>query len=404
MNLHDETNPKGRTAPVATLAGFLALYTGLYSAYGTESAYLPAFLLSHGLPVERIGLVLAAGTAVRIVSGTAMGRLADRLRRRQQVLTVAAGLSGLVGWAYLVAYGFAPLVVIGTAHAAATASLAPLSDALAVAAASDSRSGFQYGWVRGAGSAAFVLGTLLSGQLIDRFGLSCIIVTSSVLFLVMAFCAARIRAQQEDADPSDAAKNAYRDLWAISAYRRLIFVVALVIGSHALNDTFAVISWRAAGYGSAAISLLWSESVLAEVAMFFVLGPRLLTRLGAPRCAGLAAAAGVVRWSVMGTTTWMPALVGVQALHGITFALMHLAAMRIIGLFVPERLSATAQGFYGAFALGVASAALTLASGYIYGWFGIRAFWVMAALCAFAIQLVRGLAAPWPGPEISPIR
>ena len=136
MNLHDETNPKGRTAPVATLAGFLGLYTALYSAYGTELAYLPAFLLSPGLPAERIGLVLAAGTAVRIVSGTAMGRLADRLRRRQQVLTVAAGLSGLVGWAYLVAYGFAPLVVVGTAHAAATASLAPLSDALAVAAAS----------------------------------------------------------------------------------------------------------------------------------------------------------------------------------------------------------------------------------------------------------------------------
>ena len=278
MNSHDETGAKGHTAPVATLAGFLVLYTALYSACGTELAYLPAFLLSHGLPVERIGLVLAAGTAVRIVSGTAMGRLADRLRRRQQVLTVAAGLSGLVGWAYLVAYGFAPLLVVGTAHAAATASLAPLSDALAVAAASQGRGGFQYGWVRGAGSAAFVLGTLLSGQLIDRFGLSCIIVTSSLLFLAMAFCAARIPAQQENADPSDATKNAFRALWAISVYRRLIFVVALVIGSHALNDTFAVISWRAAGYGSAAISLLWSELVLAEVAMFFVLGPRLAAR------------------------------------------------------------------------------------------------------------------------------
>ena len=129
-----------------------------------------------------------------------------------------------------------------------------------------------------------------------------------------------------------------------------------------------------------------------------------LARLGAPRCAGLAAAAGVLRWGVMGTTAWMPALVGVQALHGLTFALMHLAAMRIIATFVPERLSATAQGFYGAFALGVASAALTLASGYIYGWLGIRAFWAMAALCALALPLVRGLAAPSSGPEIPPIR
>jgi PPP family 3-phenylpropionic acid transporter len=365
---------------------------------------MPAFLLSHGLPVEQIGLVLAAGTVVRIVSGTATGRLADRLQRRRQVLTVAAGLSGLVGWAYLVAYGFVPLLGLSMANAAATASLAPLSDALALAAASEGRGGFQYGWVRGVGSAAFVFGTLLSGQLIDRFGLSCIIVTSSLLFLSMALCAARVQAHREDANPSDAAGGAFSALWAISAYRRLIFVVALVIGSHALNDTFAVISWRAAGYGSAAISFLWSESVLAEVAMFFVLGPWLLARLGAAHCAGLAAGAGVLRWGVMGTSTWMPALVGVQALHGLTFALMHLAAMRIIATSVPERLAATAQGVYGAFALGIASAALTLASGYIYGWLGIRAFWAMAALCALAIPLVGGLAAPSSRPQTPPIQ
>ena len=43
---------------------------------------MPAFLLSHGLSVERIGVVLAAGIVVRIASGPAIGRLADRLRQR----------------------------------------------------------------------------------------------------------------------------------------------------------------------------------------------------------------------------------------------------------------------------------------------------------------------------------
>ena len=97
---------------------------------------MPAFLLSHGLSVERIGLVLAAGIVVRIASGPAIGRLADRLGRRKQTLTVAAALSGFVGWAYTIAFGFVPLLGVSMAHAAATASLAPLSDALSVAAAS----------------------------------------------------------------------------------------------------------------------------------------------------------------------------------------------------------------------------------------------------------------------------
>jgi MFS transporter, PPP family, 3-phenylpropionic acid transporter len=403
MRPRDGAGTIQRAAPSTALPGFLVLYVALYSAYGTESAYLPAFLLSHGLPVERIGLVLAAGTMVRIASGTAIGRLADRLQRRKQVLTVTAALSGFIGWAYLVAFGFLPLLAVSIAHAAATASLAPLSDALSVAAASE-RPGFQYGWVRGVGSAAFVVGTLLSGELVDRFGLSCIIAASSVLFLAMAICAAQVRASREVADASGTAAGAFRLLWYVSAYRRLIFIVVLVIGSHAVNDTFAVISWRAGGYRSEAISLLWSESVVAEVATFFWLGPWLIRHMGLARCAGLSAAAGILRWSVMGTTIWMPALVGVQALHGLTFALLHMVAMRIIAISIPERLAATAQSFYGAFALGVASAALTLASGYLYGLLGIRAFWAMAGLCALALPLVGGLSPPSSNPKASQVR
>jgi PPP family 3-phenylpropionic acid transporter len=110
-------------------------------------------------------------------------------------VTTAAGLSGVIGLAYTLAFGFAPLLAVSMAHAAVTASLAPLSDALSVTASAEGRA-FQYGLVRGAGSAAFVAGTLLSGQLIDRFGLSSIIVSSSVLFLVMALCAMRIRSRQ----------------------------------------------------------------------------------------------------------------------------------------------------------------------------------------------------------------
>src|ERR1700748_3026315 len=136
MKPHESSGPTLLTAPQATLLSFLALYAALYAAYGTESAYMPAFLSSHGLPVERIGLDLAAGTVVRIVSGTIIGRVADRVGRRKEILTAAAGLSGLVGWAYLIAFGFWPLLAVSIAHATATASLAPLSDALAVAAAS----------------------------------------------------------------------------------------------------------------------------------------------------------------------------------------------------------------------------------------------------------------------------
>ena len=374
----------------SALPGYLCLYIALYLAYGTESAYFPAFLQNHGLTIEQIGLVLAAGTIVRIMAGPATGRLADYLEARKQVLSVASCLSGLIGFAYNLAFGFAPLLAVSMAHAAATASLAPLSDALSVTASVQGRS-FQYGWVRGAGSAAFVCGTLLSGQLIDRFGLSSIIIASSVLFLVMALSAMRIRSHVETPSlPEKLEMGGFSALWKIVAYRRLIVIAFLVIGSHALNDTFAVIQWREAGYSNLSISLMWSEAVIAEVAVFFLLGPRLIASLGLTGAATLSASAGVLRWSVMASMTAVPALVGAQALHGLTFALMHLAAMGIVARSIPDRLAATAQTVYGTGALGIASATMTFASGYLYGLFGLQAFWAMAASCALALLVLRG--------------
>jgi PPP family 3-phenylpropionic acid transporter len=396
--MSDKLSQTANTPP-----GFLLLYGALYASYGTESAYLPAFLRSHGLALEQIGLVLAAGTIVRIVAGPAAGRLADHLRAHKMVVTTAAGLSGVIGLAYIPAFGFAPLLAVSMAHAAVTASLAPLSDALSVTASDNGRT-FQYGWVRGAGSVAFVAGTLLSGQLIDRFGLSSIIVSSSILFLVMALCAMRTPAVAPLDSTENTGSGAFSALWSMALFRRLIVVVVLVIGSHALNDTFAVIHWREAGYGSLAISLLWCESVVAEVAVFLLLGPWLIARLGARGAAALSAGAGVIRWTVMATTTSLPALAGVQALHGLTFALMHLAAMGIIARTIPDRLSGTAQTVYGTGALGIASAVMTVASGYLFGWFGIQAFWGMAALCAMALPLIRGISAPAPTLAFSDLR
>ena len=76
----------------------------------------------------------------------------------------------------------------------------------------------------------------------------------------------------------------------------------------------------------------------------------------------------------------------VQPLHGLTFALMHLACMRVIAHSVPAHLAATAQALY-AVGPGLATAALVWVSGRLYGAYGPRGFLVMAALCVVALPL-----------------
>jgi hypothetical protein len=93
------------------------------------------------------------------------------------------------------------------------------------------------------------------------------------------------------------------------------------------------------------------------------------------------------RWSVTAVTAWLPAMALVEPLHGLTFALLHLAYMQMLSVFVPPALAATAQGIYGGVAVGTMTAIMTLVSSPLYGALGPRAFWVMALLCAAALPI-----------------
>jgi MFS transporter, PPP family, 3-phenylpropionic acid transporter len=101
-----------------------------------------------------------------------------------------------------------------------------------------------------------------------------------------------------------------------------------------------------------------------------------------------------LRWAVMAQTTAVIALALVQPLHGITFALLHLACMRLIARIVPPGLEGTAQAIYGTLGIGAAIALLTLVSGALYARIGAQGFWVMAALCALAFPLTWKLRQP----------
>jgi PPP family 3-phenylpropionic acid transporter len=247
--------------------------------------------------------------------------------------------------------------------------------------------------VRGAGACAFIVATIVAGEAVKLSGIEVIIWLHAVLLATTAVCAKRVpqAACRPTSTDAAAARGSITSLLSSPPFQRLELVAALIQGSHAMQDSFAIIRWNAAGIGAEAAGLLWAESVVGEVLVFFLLGRPLLNRLGPAGASALAAAAGVLRWGVMARTAWIPAIAFVQPLHGLTFALQHLACMQIIAQIVPGRLTATALTIYGPLGVGATTALLTFVSGPLYGYFGPQAFWAMAALCAAAIPLSRGL-------------
>jgi PPP family 3-phenylpropionic acid transporter len=378
------------------LPRFLLLYAALFASFGTTAPFLPELLQQDGLAAGAVGIVLAGGTAVRLLAGPLGGRLADRTGWPVGILAGCTAAAAIVALGYVPARGLPLLLLVSVTHASALAPLTPIADALTLGSARE-KPGFAYGWVRAAGSAAFIVGTLAAGQSIGRFGLDSIIWLMASLLAVAAGLAWLVPNRVTGAKaalPSAARAGAFRTLLGIPVFRRLMIVAALIGGSHALHDGFEVIRWRSAGLSASQCSVLWAMSVAAEVCVFLVLGHRILAWMGPGRAMMLSAMAGIIRWGTAAQTAWFPAMALVEPLHGLTFALLHLACMEMIQRVVPANLAATAQTFYATIAMGAMSASVTLVAGLLYGAFGAASFWATAAMCACALPIARDIRLP----------
>lgn len=377
------------------LRSFLVLYVLMYAAFGAASPFWPRFFETRGMSPEQIGVLLGLGTVVRLMAGPVAARIADRQQRLRQVLAAAAALAACLAFGLPWLAGFWMLLFVRLCHEAALTPTTSLADALALGASrSPARpgTGFEYGWVRGSASAAFVFGTLVAGQVIGWTALTSIAWMQGVLLLGTAASTMLLPApgHKTRAAPEPSSSGAIRELMGIVAFRRMVLIAALVFGGHAMHDAFAVIRWNAAGIRPTTISVLWSEAVVAEVIVFVLIGPRWVDKFGPGGAAAIAAMAAILRWIVMASSTHPGALAIVQPLHGMTFALLHLACMRLMGATVPPHLAATGQALY-ALGPGLITALLTLASGMLYARLGASGFVLMALLSALALPLCSGL-------------
>jgi MFS transporter, PPP family, 3-phenylpropionic acid transporter len=78
MNLPSRRSLAEARIALGSFDRFLLLYSTMFAAFGVASPFLPALLHERGLGPSEIGAVLAAGTAIRLITGPIISRLADR--------------------------------------------------------------------------------------------------------------------------------------------------------------------------------------------------------------------------------------------------------------------------------------------------------------------------------------
>src|SRR5678810_1048032 len=102
--------------PLNGLSRFVALYALMYAAFGVASPFMPAFFEQRGLSPEQLGIVSGAGTAIRLVAGPVIGRIADLTQALRGILSIGELLAAVVALALSRAPVFAPLLVTSLFH------------------------------------------------------------------------------------------------------------------------------------------------------------------------------------------------------------------------------------------------------------------------------------------------
>jgi PPP family 3-phenylpropionic acid transporter len=352
----------------------LALFYGAaFGLIGTHLPFFPVWLKAVGVDASWIGIITAVPSVTRFTILPLVTGFAERrgsLRAAMIVTAFATALGFLaIGTQSRAALLFAAYAVT----ACVWTPMVPLTDAYALRGVA--RYGLDYGPLRLWGSAAFVVGALVCGLLVDLIAARNLIWVIAGMAGLGAFVSLGLR-QLDHPKPAAAASHGAGALLRDPGFLAIIVGAALIQGSHAAYYTFASITWQGTGLGGMTIAGLWVLGVLAEIVVFalsprFTLQPWALVVTG-----GLSA---VARWMITAQEPSVAVLSVVQLAHGLTYGLTQVGTMGLLVRHVPVNAMARGQGYYAACS-GIITSSASILSGLVYARHGQGVYYVMAAM------------------------
>ncbi|EGR0636940.1 3-phenylpropionate MFS transporter [Vibrio vulnificus] len=364
--------------------GWISQYfLGFFFAYGVYLPFWSLWFKEQGVSSTDIGLLVGIGLATRCVANMV---ITPRIHKAEHIMPALRWLSFaaliFVGFHFFTGGSFWLMALVTVLFNLCCGPVVPLSDALANYYARLKM--LDYGRTRLWGSIAFIAGSTVVGYLISLYGTDMILYTALVgvfISLLLSMRSANVMPVTRSEHHSERPK--LTQLLTDGPVVKFLLLAALIQGSHAAYYSFSAIYWQQAGHSEEIIGYLWSLGVVSEVAVF-ALSKRLFAGWSL-RALFVAASIGVMlRWGITASTTLLLGLVLVQLLHGVTFAMAHIAAIQYIQNSEEHKMVAL-QALYNALPLGAFIAAMTAFSGWGFELWGANVFWVMAAMGLVAL-------------------
>ncbi len=362
-------------------------YAAVFVGTGASLPYMPVWFREHGLSGAQIGIVLSLPMLAKTLTAPALAVWADgfALRRTPLMLLLfgAAAAYAAIG----LTDGFWPWLVCWLVAASLFTAVTPLTDVLALRRAR--REGFNYGWPRGLGSAAFIVANIGLGAVLAAAGADVVLVWV-VLAVAFAGACARLLLPPEPSHeggerPGRSARwRGLRGLLRDPAFMLAVGSVGLIQSAHAFYYAFSALAWRREGISDLVVGLLWAFGVLVEIGFMWFAEPW-RRRTGPERLLLIGGAAAVVRWTAFAFSPPLWLLFPLQALHALSFAATYMAGLQLIERLSPPQSASSAQTISSALSGGLLIGLATIASGALYDAAGPKGYLAMAAMAALGM-------------------
>jgi MFS transporter, PPP family, 3-phenylpropionic acid transporter len=348
--------------PLSAALTLSLFYLASFAVLGVYLPYFNLYLESLGFGGLQIATLTLLLPLMATLVPTLGGVLADRLRRRRELVIACSVLALLTFGLVPAARSFGAMVAVIAVYAALRSPALPLVEASAMEISA--AGGPPYGRMRVWGSLAFIVTALGTGALVGARG------ERAALGLILALLALNALSAlllPRETVPAAAAKARSSLRRLVMQPRVLVFLLACLLSqaSHGPYYVFYSIHLEKLGYPPQAIGCLWGVAVGCEIIAMLSM-PRVLRRLGTLPTMGASVLVASARWWICAATADPVAMVLAQAMHAATYAAFHVAAVTHTHRLFGEEHRSSGQAVYSSAAYGLGNMLGMFLSGVLY--------------------------------------
>ncbi|WP_100332392.1 MFS transporter [Bacillus xiapuensis] len=355
-----------------------------FFTWGIFMPYWTAWLISEkGLTVESASTVIAAGLLVRSFSTFFIfPSLSHKFPIGTLIKLIAVCSLGLL-YLFIPFDSFYAMIIAMSIFSLVYPLMMPMTESIgSIMMHSDH---IDYGKSRLWGSLGYTVSLLVLGAVTAYYG------EASIIYAMFAGCVLMVIAAFYYTPDSLKTKTESAEMPLRSLLKSKRFITAMVIciliqGSHAAYNSYGFIYLQHLGVSNTWSGVILNVAVLAEI-IFFAKADTMMKNVRISSMFLGAAIASIIRWTLLFLFPNVWIYLFTQLLHSLTFGLAHYAFIRLLYQEFSTQEIPAAQGIYASLGMGLSTAVLTFAGGYLYKESPGLAFLGMAVVIVPAVFL-----------------